>query len=461
VLDAEHRVLTVGLVTTVTLVAFQALAIATAMPLVADELGDLHLYGWTFTAFFLTNLLSIVATGVWVDRRGLLEPFAAGIALVAIGLLVSGLAPSMAALVAGRAIQGLGAGAVGPIAYVAIGRAYADAIRPKMLAILSTAWIVPSVLGPALAALIAERASWRLIFLGLVPFLLVSALVTVRALRRVPVAASVVERRTSRTLGDALLIVVGAGLLSAAAVSGSVALAVPLAVVGIALGLPAVRRVVPRGTLTARRGLPATILARGVLTFAFFGADVYVPLALTDVRDLPASFAGLALTAASVLWTMGSWLQARFVDRVGARWLLALGQACLAIGIVGMAVVVSPSVPAPVALIAWAVAGLGMGLSYSSLTLVVLREASPSEQGGATSALQLSDALGIALGTGAAGAILATGTTGGEVQPVALLAIFGLTALVAIAGVALSRQLPGRRGPGVPSHSAQETTAPA
>ena len=118
----DRRALTLGLVLTITLVGFEALAISTVMPIVARELGGLELYGWVFSAFFLGSLIGIVVVGGVIDRGGLAVPFAAGLGLFAIGLLVGGLAPSMPVLVGARFVQGLGAGTIQPIAYVAIGR---------------------------------------------------------------------------------------------------------------------------------------------------------------------------------------------------------------------------------------------------------------------------------------------------------------------------------------------------
>ena len=164
-----NRNLVVGLVLTVTLVAFEALAVATVMPIVEQELGDIELYGWVFTAFMLGSLIGIVIAGGLIDRRGLGGPFVAGIGLFAIGLVIGGLAPSMGVLVAARFIQGLGAGAIPPIAYVAIGRRLPARLRPQMFATLSTAWVIPGVIGPAIAGIIGETIGWRFVFLGLLP----------------------------------------------------------------------------------------------------------------------------------------------------------------------------------------------------------------------------------------------------------------------------------------------------
>ena len=126
----ERRPLTAGLVFAVTLVAFEALAIATVLPVVSRHLGDLRLYGWVFSAFLLSSLIGIVLAGTLADRVPLGRPMLAGLILFALGLAVGGTAPDMALLVAGRAVQGLGAGVVPAVAYVAISRGYPEACRP-------------------------------------------------------------------------------------------------------------------------------------------------------------------------------------------------------------------------------------------------------------------------------------------------------------------------------------------
>ena len=107
----QRRALTVGLVLTVTFVASEALAVVTVMPVVARDLGGLRLYGWVFSGFMLGSVIGIVAAGREADRRGPAVPFVAGVALFGSGLALAGLAPSMGVLVAGRVLQGLGAGA--------------------------------------------------------------------------------------------------------------------------------------------------------------------------------------------------------------------------------------------------------------------------------------------------------------------------------------------------------------
>ena len=181
----DRRALTLGLVLTITLVGFESLAISTVMPIVANELGGLELYGWVFSAFFLGSLIGIVVVGGAIDRGGLAVPFAIGLGLFAIGLLIGGLSPTMPILVGARFLQGLGAGTIQPIAYVAIGRTLPESLRPRMFATLSTAWVLPGVIGPAIAGTVGDTVGWRYVFLGLLPLIALAGALTLGALHAI------------------------------------------------------------------------------------------------------------------------------------------------------------------------------------------------------------------------------------------------------------------------------------
>lgn len=436
-----RRMLTSGLVLIVTLVAFESLAISTVMPLVEDDLGDLWLYGWVFSAFFLGNLIGIVVAGTAADRMRPAVPFAAGLVVFAIGLVVGGLAPSMLVLVLGRALQGLGAGAMPAISYVCIGRGYPHEQRPTMFALISSAWVIPSVAGPALAGVIGSALGWQWVFLGLLPLCGVIGLMALAGVARIPAPE---EPSGESNLLNAVMVAAGAALLLAGLGAGAVLPATGLVVLGVAVGLPALRRLVPPGTLVARRGLPATVLIRGVLTFAFFAGDAYVSYALITVRGLTAAVAGIALTAATLTWTAASWLQARCLDRFGAARFVAAGFAGVALGSLAMLLVLVPEVPAAVGILCWSIAGFGIGLAYAPLSVVTLHLAPEGQEGRATSSLQLSDMLGTALGSGMGGVIVALGTAATDSDRPGLVAVYLLGALVAVGGMLLARRVPGR-----------------
>jgi MFS family permease len=445
--SADRRALTIGLVLTITLVAFEALAVSTVMPTVARELGGLELYGWVFSAFFLGSLVGIVVVGGAIDRRGLALPFALGLGLFAIGLLVGGLAPSMPVLIAARVVQGLGAGAIPPIAYVAIGRSLPEPLRPRMFATLSTAWILPGLLGPAIAAGVGETIGWRFVFLGLLPLIGLSGALTLGALRAVAAAPVKVAAEAGAAAADrsrlplAVLVALGAGLLTLGLTSSESVLTVLLVGCGLPIGVFALRRLTPPGTIVARPVLPAAILIRGLLTFMFFGIDAFVPLVLVEWRGRSLTEAGIVLSGATIVWTAGSWVQARGSTRWSSARFVRVGFAVVLVGMASFMVVLNRDVPWPVALPTFALACFGMGLSYSPLALIVLREATPEGQGAASSALSLTDTLGTALGTGVSGAIIAAGIrASGQAVP-GLAIAFGVAMAVGLLGLVLTVRL--------------------
>ena len=280
-----RRPLTVGLVLAVTLVAFEALAIATILPVVSHHLGDLRLYGWVFSAFMLTSLIGIVVAGTLADRVPLGRPMVAGLALFAVGLVIGGTASNMAVLVAGRAVQGLGAGFVPAIAYVAISRGYPERYQPRMFAILSTAWVVPGLIGPAIAALVATAVGWRWVFLGLVPLVIFSGALAAMAMKHVPPPAQ--RRNATVPYLPVLGVVSGAGLALASISSGYLFAAVAGAIAGGSLLVVCLRKLTPAGTLTAQRGLPATVLNRGTSDLRLLRGRRVCPLRHYDRQAFP------------------------------------------------------------------------------------------------------------------------------------------------------------------------------
>ncbi|MHB8892940.1 MAG: MFS transporter [Candidatus Limnocylindrales bacterium] len=440
------RGLTLGLVLTITLAALESLAIGTVMPVVAADLGNIELYGWVYSAFFLGSLVGIVVTGGALDRMPLWRPFVVGLGLFALGLAMGGFAPTMPILIVARFIQGLGAGSVGPTAYTAIGRCLPERLQPRMFAMLSTAWVVPGIIGPSLAAIVGQAFGWRWVFLGLLPFLALSGGLALSALRNVPAAVPAADDEaaaaTVRRLPNALLAAAGAGLLVAALTAQEVWLMVAGSVLGVALLLPAIRRLTPAGTLVLAAGVPAAIFLRGVMTFAFFSGDAYIPLLLQTWRGTSPTLTGVVFTVTTLAWSAGTWVQARRIEDWGPRRFITLGFVLIAVGSALTLPTVLPWVPPEITILTWTLPGLGMGFMYSAVTLVVLRGVAATEQGSATSALQLSDILGTALGTGMAGAITAFGERShGDGLGIALAGVFALSTVVAVAGGAASGRI--------------------
>lgn len=409
-----RRPLTIGLVLTITLVAAEALAVSTAMPIVARELGGLELYGLVFAAFMVGSLVGIVAAGTLIDQRGVVLPFVIGLALFAIGLALAGAAVSMPMLIGARLIQGIGGGAIPPIAYVAIGRSLPEHLRPRMFATLSTAWVLPGLLGPGIAGVVAEAFSWRWIFLGLLPLIAVSGAMAFRGLRGLAEAPAGSRGSSGGTrIRDGLLVGLGVALFTSGLAGTSPVLIFGLGSAGLAITLWAFLRLAPPGTLRAARGYPTAVLLRGIVTFAFFAIDAYVALLLVEVRGWSAAGAGIALTAATVAWTAGSWTQARLSGRFAHEWFVRVGFPVVGLGVAGLGLILFEAVPSWLAVPIFALGGYGMGLTYAQFALIVLRDVPHDSQGEVTAALTLSDALGTVFGTSAAAAFIAAAVRAG------------------------------------------------
>jgi MFS family permease len=477
----QRRALTLGLVTTITLVAFEALAVITILPVVSADLHGLRLYGWVTSAFFLATLLATVVAGERADRHGPAPVFVTAIAVFLAGLTIGGLAPSMPVLVFARGLQGLGAGAIPAVIYSSVGRTYPEALRPRLFAVTSSAWVIPGIIGPAVSALVASRFGWRAVFLGLLPLVLVAASLTVPALRRVGVPPRQTDAgggpagpgrdrpgrptdpdgdRPDRPaeagggrggrhggrglLADAVLVSTGTGLVLAGLTERNLLIGVALVAAGLAIGVRPLVRILPAGTLRARSGLPVAVLERGLLTFTFFGADTYVPLAITSARGRSTAVASLAVTAATLAWTGAAWVQERRATVTSGRRMVTTGMLVLIAGLGCSIIALHPAVPVALAVVAWGIGGFGIGLAYSPISVLVLRHAPAGQEGWATGSMQLADNLGVALGAGFGGALVAAGAAAGWRPGAGIAAAFALTAVVGIGAALVARRLPGQ-----------------
>jgi predicted MFS family arabinose efflux permease len=234
---------------------------------------------------------------------------------------------------------------------------------------------------------------------------------------------------------------------------GRLPMAVVLAASGGWLAIGALRHLLPRGTLTLERGRPAVVAVVFVIAFAFFGTEAFVPLTVVDVRGGSVTLGGLALSAAAVTWTIGSWVQARAASAGIRRALVTSGAGLIGVGIIVSALVLVPQMPVLVAALGWAIAGLGMGLAYSMLVLMVLETAAPGEEGFASSALQLMFTLGTAFGAGVGGAIVAVADAG----TIELASAIGLVDVVMVLGAvgAIAISLRVSRGAPARVHAAE------
>lgn len=439
--SSPYRAVMIGMVALVALSAFESLAVTTTMPAVVAALGGLSLYAMAFAGPLASSVVGMVAAGGWADRRGPATPLFTGVGLFVVGLVVAGTATRMGVLVSGRIFQGLGSGMLNVAMYVVVAQVFPDAIRARVFAAFAAAWVLPSILGPAIAGLIATNLGWRWVFLS-VPLLVLPAVLLLRpALARIarPAGAAPASTADRRKLLWALG--AGAGVL-ALLLGGqqSGAGAVLAAAAGLAVLAVTVPRLLPAGTLRVARGLPAVIVVRGLFGAAFFGAEIYLPLLFITQRGLSPAQAGLALTAAAITWSGGSWLRGRHEGRWDDRVVLRIGATSIAVGVGFAALAVWPSFPVALSLLGWGAAGLGMGLSYPTLSLLTLRLSPPAEQGANSSALQVNESLATSIVLAASGPVFAALVLTGSTTA-AYLTCFGVSTLLALAAVVVAGRI--------------------
>jgi MFS family permease len=415
--------LVLGLFLFETLSAVHLLIVATVMPAVLADLGNLPLYGWATSAAALAMIGTIPIVSAATDRLGTKPLIFVTAALYVSGLAVSAAAPSMEVLVAGRFLQGAASGAAYALSLSAIAKTLPPHIRPRVLALLATTWLLPGLFGPLIAGFLADSFSWRWAFLVPMPFLVLSVWMIVPALRDEP------EPSADRApIVPALMLTIGAGLFFAG-LDDTSAISIALAVAGLAIGLYGLRRIVPAGTAVARRGAPAAAVCAFLLSTSFAAMDTYITLMLTDVRGMSITAAGLTIFFGATTWALGSWWQSHVVGRRSLAWLVLVGTIVYLAG-TGVAALVLHGWPLVLIVVAWALAGFGMGMAFPSIPLSVMAGVEEGAEARGLAPTLLMDTLGIAVGAGLAGAAVTLATNAGK--PL----VTGISIAFAIAGVA-------------------------
>jgi hypothetical protein len=439
----------------VSLHAFDELAVVTALPVIAKDLGGRALYGSVFFAYVLASIVGLVAAGWLATKFGPGRPLGWGLTVFAVGLGIAAVAPTMEIVVAARALQGLGGGALNTIVLVIVSRAFEPDERPHVMAWTSSAWVIPSLIAPAVAGSLAEAVGWRWVFIGLLPLVGVAAALALPATRSL--RGSTPERPFRTDISNGVRLAAGVGLLLTAFSREFSASNAIFAVCGSWMAVPALGRVVPGGFWLASSIIPAAVFAKFLLGFAFFGTEGFVPLAMTEIHGTSAAYAGLSLTAAALSWTAGAFVQARLAARCTSRMLAASGAALVAAAIVLMLPLLDAHTHPAIAFVAWSLAGFGMGIAYNTITTKAMAHTAAGEEGPLSTSLGVADAVGISLGTGMVGALVSFGDRAGWATADSLGLSWGATAAVALlaCGIAL------RLGSGVVGKVQAGESAPA
>jgi MFS family permease len=423
--------------------AFEGLAVTTIMPVTVRALHGLALYAWSFSGFMLGSLVGTVAAADYAARRGAVFAFSAALAIFAVGLFTCGISVNMLMFIGGRVLEGLGTGAVRSLTWFAINRAYLARDHVRMGAALSSAWVVPTLIGPTAAGIIVGLYGWRVVFLGLLPLVPIALWLIVRALTQFE-SPSVESPAVAGKAVTALLMATGLGLALIGLDLSSIPLIVTCTILGGVTAYVAARLVLPPATLSFGRGLPAILAMRGILTYGYFGALAFFPMALELVRGLAPTLAGVGVSAGSIGWTSGSWTAVALDRRFGITARPQIVRVGLVLIIVGTAGTIGTLIhwfPLGMAIACWGIAGLGMGIAYNTDSVLAIQAQSEHSAATVTSSMQLTDSLGQVLGTGMGGVVLALASWTKLGRPAGIGITFALSIAVASVGVLLAQRM--------------------
>ncbi len=445
---ATHRGWTVvALLLSIFLAAMEMTVVSTAMPTVVGDLGGLHLYAWAFAAYMLTSTVTVPIYGKIADLRGRKPVMLAGIALFLLGSFACGHAGSMGALIAYRALQGLGAGAVQPIGLTIIGDLFDVRQRARMQGMFGAVWGVAGLAGPLLGGAIVHGLGWRWVFYVNLPFGIASAAVLGWAYHEQP------EHHAHKLdLGGAALLTatVVAALLAARSPRAGM-FAVPAAVLGLALFLAVERRVkeplLPLD-LFGQRVIAVASASGALVGAAMISMVTFVPLWVQSVLGATPTQAGASIALMAVGWPIASALSGRLLHLAGYRVLVRTGLGLVAVSAIGLAALLRPGASLVVPQALTFAYGLGLGLANTPLIIAVQSSVPWNRRGVATSSTMFFRTIGGTLAVGILGGVLANALAGAGASQAVVEKLLGPErALLDPALVAgLSRALQGAMG---------------
>jgi EmrB/QacA subfamily drug resistance transporter len=411
-LRSERGPVLLALMVSTGLIAMDATILATAVPSVVRDVGGFAQFPWLFSVYLLAQAVSVSVYAKLSDTFGRKPVMLVGIALFLLGSVLCGLAWSMTALIAFRAVQGLGAGAVQPMAITIAGDIYTVAERATTQGYLASVWAISSVVGPTLGGVFSQLGIWRWIFFVNIPLCLLAGALIARNFHET------VERRRHRIdyLGSVLL-TSGMSLVILGVLEGDQAwgwtsppsiavFAVGLALL-VAFGLAerrAAEPVLPLWVLSRRLLATTTFLALGIGVM-IIGLTSYVPTYLENSLGVAPVVAGLALAALTVGWPLAASFSGRlFYLRFGFRPTVLIGLGLVVVGVGALALLArSPSV-ATVAVSCF-VAGAGMGLVASPSLIAAQASVGWHERGVTTGANLFARSIGSSVGAAVLGAV--------------------------------------------------------
>ncbi|MEM9387761.1 MAG: MFS transporter [Pseudomonadota bacterium] len=433
-LAPAYRRATLGIVVLTSLVAFESMAVATAMPIAATQLDALSWYALAFASTLAASAVGIAIAGIWSDARGPSAPTWCAIGALVLGSALAGLADHLTLLLVGRVVQGLAVGAIGVTLYVLAASSYPASMHGRVLSAMSTAWVLPALIGPAISGLIVGTLGWRWVFLLVALASAPAAMLLAPILKSSEARRGQLAPRAGSRVGWSIVAAGGLALTHASGHSAGASSQALSLVMGLGLLALGARALLPAGTLRLARGLPSVVAVRALAAAAFFSAEAFVPLLLIERYAFSAGLAGLSLTGAALGWASGAHWYSRGRQERDPRGVLHLGAFIMFTGLLLIVAVLAFALPPTLVIVAWSIMGLGIGMQRPALGVLLIRLAPPGAIGASASALQMGDAIAIAATLAITGGAFAAlhDTTAGLAYGLVFAVSMGLLAIAAV-----------------------------
>ncbi|MBV7363669.1 MFS transporter [Actinomycetaceae bacterium TAE3-ERU4] len=372
---------------------FATLGVTTLLPAIAENLNGQSMYPLANGTALAGQLIATAIAGAWCDSRGAVRPLLLGLLFFIAGLLTCGLAPSMFIFILGRMLQGLGGGLLMVSMYVLVGALVSPLRRPFFFGAFAGAWVIPALIGPYIAGKIDSYLGWRAVFHILVPAILMAAAIIMPLLRHIPRHHNPLAAKARRTVLGAtvafIALIVAQFGLTLDIPGGKIAALGALFVLVLSI-----HWLLPKGTISLRKGLPSMVASRGFINAAYVATETFIPLILVQAHKWDVSQAALVISAGSITWATGALVQSKLPAGKIRMRLPFFGGILAAGGGIFTALAAFPTLPASLSVIGWCISAFGVGISYPALSVLALESAPEEKHGYISSTLQLADSLG-------------------------------------------------------------------
>ena len=396
-----------GLILVNAIYAFDFMVVSIAMPTITNNLGGQDWYTLGFGIFILTSLIGIIWSGKTVDSKGPYLALKIGFILFLFGLIFTAITPNYMGFICGRGFQGVGSGAMIAASNALINLSYDSNRRPRVIAILNTAWLLPSLLAPLIGGMIVAYIGWRYIFILQLPIVLISAYCILPLSKLYLVDKDIGE---SKFIRNTIQLVIAAILILFGFNEKPLALQIIFIIPGFILIYKPLKLMLPKGTLRVQNGLPSALVCFALITFIFYISEIFIPLLLVQHYKLTTSIAGLALTTAAITWPLGSTLQAKLIRTKSYIFCGSLGAMGIIISILLLIIQTLLHWPYPFIYLFWGMAGFWLGQTKSLVRAYAMLHTKQGAEGATSSAQGVLDSLTGGMAAGIGGMIYNIGT---------------------------------------------------